>query len=63
MEKNENTEAGNTDATEDRIHNFHGVHTVTFLKDLIEDSAKLSLRLNGALRVQDVDESRCKTSH
>ena len=63
MEQNENTEAGYTDATKDRIHNFHRVHTVTFLKDLIEDSPKLSLRFSRALRVQRVDEARCKTGH
>ena len=40
VEKNEKTETGDTDAAEDRIHSFHRLYTITFLKDLLEDSAK-----------------------
>ena len=62
MEKNENCEAGDTDPTEGRIHSFHRVYTVTFLKDLVEDSPKFSLG-SGALRARSEDEARCKTGH
>ena len=63
MEKNENREAGNADAAKGRIHSFHRVYAVSFLKDLIEDSPKFSLRGGGALRALGVDEARCKTGH
>ena len=62
MEKNENREAGNADAAKGRIHSFHRVNAVTFLKDLIEYSPKFSLR-SGALRALGVDEARRKTGH